>query len=152
MTKLISDSDFADIRVVLNDVGETFLQLDISYKRHAATTGDAFGWGQGTGNLDTNITIPGLMVWSTDQGGQLVVKREGKYDYNEGYILFMYDKLVELGQVLPDKRLALGAAKDSVTVNGEELEITGINSAGQLKDTDVVVKVHVRRKLQNNVG
>lgn len=156
MAKFLSDSDFAEIRTAINDTVETFAQKPVLYKLTTEQAMDRFGRDKHLANNKTKFDLLGLVVWSVPDS-ELNVEDIGKYDFSMGYVLFSWDYLVEKELIItgtdesnnPTSIPAFKPEVDLIVIEGETLEVMGVNIAGQLKDKECVVKVFFKRDLKN---
>lgn len=158
MTKLLTDSDFAEIRSAIGDVSETFLQKEITYRLFQ----DAMSRMNSDGNRNAtyyDCPVNGLIVWSEKQP---IETRQGIVDLSDGYILLNYDAIeaitypvpeVEEGEEapIPEKvffgsGLLMQEAQDRLIIDGEEMLILMVQQIGQLKDRNVMIKLFFQKQ------
>ena len=147
MAKFLSDSDFAEIRSTVNDVIETFAQKAIVYHIADKYTLNRFNRDNNNEVTKTDKNLLGLVVWEVNKA-TLEVEEWGKYDFSVGYVLFGWDYL-QNENLIPDQRPLFIPEKDEITIDGIKLEVMGIWTGGQIKDTDAVVKVFFKNNLKN---
>lgn len=147
MAKLISQSEFAEIRVVLNDVQETFYGTQIIYKKDKNTvTRFQRDIEEQRTYVDYNLDV--LVVWNaTGSSAEIVRNIIGANDENVGYCNVAYDEMLQAGLVDNDKNLVTKPAEDKLIINNKEYPILGLVKIGQLWDTEVVVKILFRKDI-----
>jgi len=159
MTKLVSDSDFAQIRSAAFDVSETFLQKEIVYRLFK----DSMSRMNSDSNKNTNyenFNVLGLVVWSEKKP---LETRQGIVDLSDGHVLFNIDQLkaVQNVTIIPapippdtevitklysgDYRL-MQEGQDRLIIDGEEMFVLMIQEKGQLKDQNVMMKVFFQKQ------
>ena len=141
MAKLLSDSDFDEIRSVLNDVQDTFYQRTVVYKMDTNTV---TRWMKDIASERTYVdkTLNGQVVWGTSQGkSDTEKKQEGTYDPGEGYVLLKYDDMLLEGLIDADTALTVTSPQDRIKFDNIVYYITSVVKVGQLKDKEVLVKV-----------
>lgn len=147
--RLISDSEFAEIRQVINDVQDTFYGEDILYKMDNNTI---TRWQKDVQLQRTynDITFKGLIVWENSSGdGEDKKKLTGSYDYTQGYVLVKYDEALQKGVVNNQDNFTTTTPQDLIRFNKIDYYISGINMIGQLWDKNCVVKIHIQKQLKN---
>lgn len=145
MSRLISDSEFAEIRGVLNDVQDTFYGVLVSYKRDVNTITRWQKDVEETRKYES-IELNALVVWSTsDADAELVRSVLGADDRNVGYCNVKYDQCLELGIINADKNIIATPAEDQIEINKKVYPVLGLIKLGQLWDTEVVVKILFRK-------
>lgn len=146
--RLISDSEFAEIREVINDVQDTFYGEDITYRMDNNTV---TRWQKDIQlqRTYTDIICKGLAVWENKSGdGEDTKQLIGSHDYTQGYVLIKYDEAQEKGIVDNTDNFVTKTPQDLIVFNGATYDITGINMIGQLWDKNCVVKIHIQKQLK----
>ena len=156
MAKFLTDADFAEIRQTINDTVETFAQKQVQYMLSPSQTLSRFGRDKHEATDKTEYNLLGLVVWNPTDA-ELKIEELGKYDFSMGYVLFGFDYLETEGLITnstdgggrPIKVPVFKPEKDFIYIEGEKLQIMGVQLAGQLKDVEAVVKVFFKRDLKN---
>ncbi len=145
MAKLISDSEFAEIRTVINDVSETFLQKTVTYKLKTVSM-DRMNRDRNEKGSFQDVNLDVLVVW--DETEVETDRTNGVMDLSDGYLLVNWDYL-ETTPLLDSGVLKTNIGADRVIVDDKELILIGIEKLGQLKDTFTVLKFYIKKQLKN---
>lgn len=145
MTKLLTDSDFAQIRTAVNDISESFLQKTVVYKRKIESL-DRMNRDLNVKGSFSDVNLDVLVVW--EQTEVVTDRTTGTMDLSDGYILVNYDAIAATSLMISGK-LITNVAIDKIVLDGSEMRLIGIETLGQLKDTFTMVKFYVKRKLKN---
>jgi len=145
MTKLLTDSDFAQIRTAVNDISESFLQKTVVYKRKIESL-DRMNRDLNVKGSFSDVNLDVLVVW--EQTEVVTDRTTGTMDLSDGYILVNYDAIAATSLMISVK-LITNVAIDKIVLDGSEMRLIGIETLGQLKDTFTMVKFYVKRKLKN---
>jgi len=150
----LEDDDFQEIRDVLNETIETFTKKTVFYELSPSETVSRFGRDNHNADNSTRYELLGLVVWNAPDS-EITVETLGKFDFSMGYVLFGWDYLLSQGLVetidnngTPERNVVFIPEKDFITIEGEKLQVMGVNLAGQLNATEVVVKVFFKRDLK----
>ena len=154
MASLITDAEFAEIRSAINDVMDTFALVPATYRLRKANVPSRFKRDnkradQTAGYDDVAINV--LIVWDDGtERGQIAVMQSGAYDFSEGRVYMKYDDAIATSPPLVDgsKNLVMQAEKDLFKFNNVEYDIIGVQLLGQLKDTDVLCELHIKKQLK----
>jgi len=145
MAKLITDAEFAEIREVINDVSETFLQKTITYQLKVQSLSRMNRDRNDIGSY-TDVSLSVLVVW--EQSEVAIDRTTGSMDLSDGYALVNWDDL-EATILMTTGTLNTDIGADKLIVDGGVMEIIGIEKLGQLKDTFAVLKVYFKKTLKN---
>lgn len=149
MASLLTDQDFLEIRTVIDDVIDTFMQLPIVYKQEINTL-DRFNEDRDDKRTFQDHALTALVVWEKESAdAQVTLTREGAVDLSDGYVMFGYDYLLEKNLIDADGNQVFKPELDRIVIREIEYEIIGANQIGQWKDTDCLVKVHIKKQLQD---
>lgn len=152
LVSLISDSLFDTIRNVhIKNVTDTFCRLPVVYKKDK-NTATRMMRDVNLQRVYTTINLNGLVVWSTDKGGEVTLTEKGIVDLADGYVLVNYGDAKAAGLISSTDVLAVKPAQDTVSFNGQTYEVLGIIFSGQLKDVNCVAKIHFRKIIQVEKG
>ena len=151
MTKFLTDSDFAEIRGAIADVSETFLQKEVSYRLFRESM-SRMSTDQNKSATYEDFKVMGLVVWSERKP---IESRTGISDLSDGYLLLNIDQLKQItgeesGTLWNDEdTLMMNEGTDRVVIDGAEMKVLLVQPLGQLKDTEVVMKVFFEKQLNN---
>ena len=145
MTKLISTAQFGQIRSALNDVIDTFMELDVTLIQ----PGEDFSKvGEETEESPVETILKGLKV-AEESSEDLETDRNniGSVDKAEAEVYFGFDYLKGLTPSLigVDNEVLIDPDKDSMRIDGVIYRIIGAASIGPVKDLDVLVLTRLKR-------
>lgn len=149
MAKFLSDSDFADIRAAINDVVDTFANIEVTYKKLGRRTLSRFNRELTDDQVFTDITLNALQIWEQNEKGFAQVDVKGKWDFSEGYALIAYDAIAAADLVDEDGNVLMEEEVDNIVIKGITYEVRGIIQLGPIKDVDSIVKVQFKKNLKN---
>jgi len=147
MAILITDDEFAEFRVLFNDIQDTFYQEVITYCRDRNT---ATATQRDIRRRTEKFNLNAIVVWSTTkEDAELVRSLTGAYDGNTGYCNVKFDQMQTLGLIDSQDNLIENAAQDSLLIGGKSYPVLGVIKLGQWKDKEVVVKILFRKGNRN---
>lgn len=145
---LLSSSEFAEIRDVLNDTMFTFFKEKAIYKMDSNT---ATRWMDDIEDMRNyqDIDLNCLIVWEgSDKDAKIDVRTTGAHDFSKGYILVRFDDCFNNGIVNSDKNVESNPAQDKLVFKNTTYKVEGIVLVGQLENTDVLIKIFFSKDLK----
>lgn len=152
MAILIDDNTFNEIRAVLNDVQDTFYQREVTYRRDMDSVTE---WQEETDaeRKYEDLLLNALIVWNTSkENAQALREYIGAFDGNISYANVKYDDALSIGLIDGSKTVVYKPIEDKIVVDGINYPVLGIVKLGQLKDTEVVVKILFTKDVVNKTA
>jgi hypothetical protein len=139
---LLSTSDLIDINNAFKDLRDTFLQSIVIYH----VLGERLDRFMEDTELiaDKIVNLPVLIVPS--KMGKVEILQKGKQDFTESYVLVFWEDLVNTG-LADTNAYFLQADKDFMVINGEKVDVIGVNKVPDLGNLKNYVKIQYRKKL-----
>lgn len=147
----LDDEDFEEIRQIINETVETFAQKPIKYNLSVEYSLQRMGRDLNNANLPAEYDLLGLVVWEA-KDSEIEIEELGKYDFSMGFVLFSWDYLASEGLIVETGGYVIPITepeKDTIIIDGKTVEVMGVWTGGQLKDTDSIVKIFFKRNLPN---
>lgn len=145
MAKLLTPGDFAAIRETLEDVQETFYELDITYRKAAGVGANRMMRDTTESRSFTDIVLKGLVVWNDASNSKNKQEVLGTPDFSDGYCLVRYSEALSKGLVDGNKNIAGITAEDRLKFNNVEYYLEKSILVGQLEDTPTLLKIFFRK-------
>lgn len=139
MSSYITDPEFAEIRGIIQNVTDTFHQKPIVY----IIKGESLDINNEdrTDHAETRYNLMGLVVWgTTERDAEVKQSGLGNLDISKGYVNFNYDDCQAVG-LISNHQFIGQEEKDYLEFDNTRYRIIGIPPAGQLKDTNSIIKV-----------
>lgn len=134
------------IRKVIKDYPtDMLMRLPIKILKKSLPTLDRFG--ENTQTSFVEYEILGLQKQFNENSDITKEENIGKIDVSDGYFLFNFDDLENIGLMVND--VILIDVTDFCLANDTKYQITSIHPIGQLVDKFTMVKVLVKKVIQN---
>jgi hypothetical protein len=142
---LLSNADLIEINKAFTDLRDTFLQSIVIYHLLGERV-DRFM--EDTELIaDKIVNLPVLIVPS--KTGKVEILQKGKQDFTESYVLVFWEDLVNTG-LADTNAYFLQADKDFMVVDGQKVEVIGVNKVPDLGTLKNYVKIQYRQELKKD--
>lgn len=142
---LLSNADLIEINKAFTDLRDTFLQSIVIYHLLGERV-DRFM--EDTELIaDKIVNLPVLIVPS--KIGKVEILQKGKQDFTESYVLVFWEDLVNTG-LADTNAYFLQADKDFMVVDGQKVEVIGVNKVPDLGTLKNYVKIQYRQELKKD--